>query len=170
MRKVFNIGLLFALLVFSANTATAQQVIAYADVDSIVTSMAEYKAAQADIQSFVTKTQEQLKLKEQQIAAYVQNIQANIENYSINQQKEEEAKIAKMQQDLQAQANDAQTKMAQREQEKMGEIYDKFNKAIEAVAQEKGYTYIMDMKAFLYKDGQGAIDATADIKAKLGIQ
>ena len=170
MRKVFNLGLLFALLVFGANTAAAQQVIAYANVDSIVINMPEYKAAQSDIQSFATKKQEQLKLEEQKIASYVQTIQANINDLSPNQQKEEEAKVAKMQQDLQTKVSQAQVEMAQREQEKMTEIYEKFNAAVEEVAKAKGFTYIMDMKAFLYREGEGAVDATADIKAKLGLQ
>lgn len=168
MKKVFNVGLLFALLVFSANTASAQQVIAYADVDSIVVNMKEYNAARSEIQAYGQQKQKLLQAKEQQIAAYVEQVKAKLNDLSVNQQKEEEAKVQKMQQDLQNSARNAEGELAQKEAEKMQVIYDKFNAAIEAVAKEKGYTYILDKKVFLFL--KGGIDATADVKAKLGVK
>jgi outer membrane protein len=169
MRKVLNLGLMFALLMLGTTTVSAQQqVIAYANVDTIITNMPDFIAARTDIENFAKKKEEQLQLKKKQIEAYVDGVRANVENLSINQQKEEEAKIAKMQQDLQTAATEAQQEMATREQEKMNAIYTKFNNAVEAVAKEKGYTYILDMKAFLYLEG--GINATADVKAKLGVK
>lgn len=172
MRKVLNLGFMFALVLLGTTTVSAQnanaQVIAYANVDSIITSMPEYAAARTDIESFAKKQEESLQMKKKQIDSYVEGIRANIENLSLNQQKEEEAKIAKMQQDLQAAAGTAQQELALREQRSMTQIYDKFNAAIDAVAKAKGYTYIMDMKAFLYLDG--GIDATEEVRAQLGIQ
>jgi outer membrane protein len=168
MRKVLNLGFMFALL-FLATTVSAQnaQVIAYANVDTIITNMPEYIAARTDIENFAKKKEEQLQMQKQQIDAYVEGVRGNIENLSMNQQKEEEAKIAKKQEALQAAANIAQQEMAKREQDQMTAIYDKFNAAIETVAKAKGYTYIMDMKAFLYKDG--GIDATSEVRAQLGM-
>ena len=169
MRKVLNLGLMFTLLMLGTTTVSAQdQVIAYANVDTIITNMPDYITARTDIENFVQKKEEQLQLKKKQIDAYVEGVRANLANLSMNQQKEEEAKIAKMQEDLQAAAAEAQQQMGQREQEKMTAIYDKFNKAIDAVAKAKGYTYIMDQKAFLYLEG--GINATAEVKAHLGIQ
>ena len=158
---------MFALLMLGTTTVSAQQVIAYANVDTIITNMPEYTAARTDIENFAKKKEEQLQLKKKQIDAYVEGVRANLENLSMNQQKEEEAKIEKMNADLQAAATVAQQEMGQREQGQMTAIYDKFNLAIETVAKAKGYTYIMDMKAFLYKDG--GIDATAEVKAQLGM-
>ena len=42
MRKVLNLGLMFALLMLGTTTVSAQQVIAYANVDTIITNMPEY--------------------------------------------------------------------------------------------------------------------------------
>ena len=173
MRKVLNLGFIFALLMLGTTTVSAQnanepQVIAYANVDTIIANMPEYIAARTDIENFAKKKEEALQMKKKQIDSYVEGIRANIANLSMNQQKEEEAKIAKMQQDLQTAAAEAQQQMAEREQKSMVAIYDKFNAAIDTVAKAKGYTYIMDMKAFLYLEG--GIDATADVKAQLGIQ
>jgi len=169
MRKVLNLGLMFALLMLGTTTVSAQtQVIAYANVDSIIASMPEYTAAKTDVENFAKQKESQLQLKKKQIDAYVEGVRANIANLSLNQQKEEEAKIAKMQQDLQAAATAAQQEMASREQQSMLKIYDKFNDAIDAVAKAKGYTYIMDMKAFLYLEG--GIDATSEVLTHLGVQ
>ena len=113
MRKVLNLGFMFALL-FLATTVSAQnaQVIAYANVDTIITNMPEYIAARTDIENFAKKKEEQLQMQKQQIDAYVEGVRGNIENLSMNQQKEEEAKIAKKQEALQAAANIAQQEMA----------------------------------------------------------
>ncbi|SEF58756.1 OmpH family outer membrane protein [Parabacteroides chinchillae] len=57
-------------------------------------------------------------------------------------------------------------------QKKQGEllqpIQDKIQKAIKAVGDEKGYTYIVDPQVLLYT-GTNAIDATSFVKSKLGI-
>ena len=58
-------------------------------------------------------------------------------------------------------------------QKKQGElltpIQEKLRNAIAAVGKENGYLYILDPQIVLYKS-DAAIDATAQVKAKLGIQ
>ena len=48
-------------------------------------------------------------------------------------------------------------------------IRDKVQKAINSVGEENGYTYIMSPQVFLFQ-GNGAIDATSLVKAKLGLR
>ena len=48
-------------------------------------------------------------------------------------------------------------------------IQEKLFKAIEEVGEDNGYTYILNPQAILYKS-KSAIDATEQVKAKLGIK
>ena len=64
--------------------------------------------------------------------------------------------------------------MAEEEIQKKSEslltpIRDKVQKAINSVGEENGYTYIMSPQVFLFQ-GNGAIDATQLVKAKLGLK
>jgi len=63
----------------------------------------------------------------------------------------------------------AENSMAEQQQKLMAPIQEKLEKAIMSVADENGYTYVMDSQAFLYR-GNNAIDATEKVKAKLGIK
>ena len=64
MRKVLNLGLMFALLMLGTTTVSAQQqVIAYANVDTIITNMPDYISARTDIENFAKKKEEALQMK-----------------------------------------------------------------------------------------------------------
>lgn len=63
----------------------------------------------------------------------------------------------------------AQQEMQKRQGELFTPLQEKLQKAIDAVGEEKGYTYIMNPQVFLYT-GSNAVDATSFVKAKLGLK
>ena len=65
----------------------------------------------------------------------------------------------------------AQQVISQKQEELLAPLYKKLNDAIEAVGEEKGYTYILtkNTQVVMYV-GKSAIDATEAVKAKLGIK
>lgn len=62
----------------------------------------------------------------------------------------------------------AQQEMQRKQQELYTPIQEKLQKAIDAVGEEKGYTYILNPQVLLFK-GNSAVDATSFVKAKLGL-
>lgn len=56
-----------------------------------------------------------------------------------------------------------------KQQELMTPIEEKIQKAIKAVGEENGYTYILSPQVLLFKS-DNAIDATDKVKAKLGLK
>ncbi len=62
----------------------------------------------------------------------------------------------------------AQQDVQKKQQELIQPVQEKLQKAIKAVGDEKGYTYIIDPAALLYT-GSNAIDATSFVRAKLGL-
>ena len=81
----------------------------------------------------------------------------------------QEEELYTMQQCLQTTYQTAQQDIAQKRQEFVAPIQEKMLKAIQAVGQEKGFTYIFDTAAMVYVDPT-ATDVMADVKAKLGIK
>lgn len=81
----------------------------------------------------------------------------------------QEEELYTMQQRLQTTYQTAQQDIAQKRQEFVAPIQEKMLKAIQAVGQEKGFTYIFDTAAMVYVDPT-ATDVMADVKAKLGIK
>ena len=73
---------------------------------------------------------------------------------------EEQARIAKFEQDMVKQIQD-------KREELLKPIYEKVNQAIETVAKEGGYQFIFDKGVLLYFDE--GMDVSAKVKAKLGM-
>ena len=63
----------------------------------------------------------------------------------------------------------AQQEMQKKQQELYTPIQEKLQKAIDAVGEEKGYTYILNPQVLLFRNPSTAVDATSFVKAKLGL-
>lgn len=151
-------------------SATAQnQVIAYVDAEVIVQAMPDFKRVESELASYQKVLKKQLEAEEKKIQDYYASVMKEVQigNYSPAQQKEAETKLAKMQEDLQKKAMDAEKQIIQKEAALTKPLYDKFNAALKSVAVANGYNYIFDKKMMLYSDG--GVDATAKLKAQLGI-
>jgi outer membrane protein len=72
-----------------------------------------------------------------------------------------------MQQNLQKIAQESEIKLANREMELTKPIYKRINEAIEKVAKENDYAYVMAKDRFIY--ASGGIDATAKVRTVLGL-
>jgi outer membrane protein len=110
------------------------------------TMQEEYSKKYSDFQAQQDSLTENIKLRRMQ---EIDDIRTRIENF-LPVAKEDMAK----------------------EQEKLVQpVQEKIRKAITAVGEEKGYTYIvsMEQQLFLYT-GNSAVDATPLVKAKLGLK
>lgn len=157
---------IIAMLGFTT-TATAQQKIAHINSDLIISEMAEYKQAKANVESFSQILQKQLEADQKKIEAYYTEVSGKVQRGEMTpiEQKEAETKLGQMQQQLQKDAAGADQKLAEKEAEMTKPLYDKFNAALEKVAEANGFAYIMDVKLALYS--KGGIDATELVKNEL---
>lgn len=163
---------LLALLMITMTLAVAApafaQEVAHVDADMIIPEMAEYKRAKSQVESYGKLLQKNLEARQANMATYYQEVMQKAQAGMLTpvQEQEAQAKLAKMQEDLQKAAAQADTDLAKKESDLTRPLYDKFNAALEAVAAEHGYKYILDKKLLLFAGGP---DATSKVKAKLGI-
>jgi outer membrane protein len=170
MKNVLNLLSVLTVIAFMAlgTTANAQK-IAYVDSDKIVPEMPAYKRAKSEVEAYGKQLQKVLEGKQKDAQAYYQEIMEKAEKGELTpkQEQEAQAKLQKMQEDLQKEAADADRKLAAKEGELTEPLYKEYKTALEKVAKENQYNYILDKKMLLYSDG--GIDATEKIKTALGI-
>ncbi|OWY24150.1 OmpH family outer membrane protein [Sphingobacteriales bacterium UPWRP_1] len=155
---------------FMALTATfAQPKIGHLNSVDLLNSLNEWKTAQVELETFANKIQEQLKAKQKTVVdeynVFVQKVQNG--ELTPKQQDEQQQYFQRKQSELDQDQTKAQQDLMKREDELTTPIRDKVMNAIKAVAQEKGYNYIIDTSvgATLYSSPDD--DVTAFVKAKL---
>lgn len=166
--KFCSLMLVVALMAFSTNSY-AQQKIAYVDADQILPNMPEFKRAKAEVESYRKILEKQLEGKQAAMQQYYADVMAKVQGGTMPpvEQKAAEEKLAKMQEELQQLAGKADKDLIKKEQDLTKPLYEKFESALKTVAKANSYAYVLDKKLLLYEGG--GIDATAKVKAQLGI-
>lgn len=155
-----------ALTIGSATFAKAQK-IAHISLDSLITLMPESKTAQDVAQKYLKELETQVATMETELQTKYADYMKNRESYSpiVAAAKEQEL------QDLNKRIEDFKAQAQQDYQRKYGElskpIYDKAKKAIEAVAKENSYKYVLDTSTGNVLYTEPGDDILALVKKKL---
>lgn len=155
-----------ALTLGSVTFAKAQK-IAHISLDSLITLMPESKVAQDVAQKYLKELETQVATMETELQTKYADYMKNRETYSpiVAAAKEQEL------QDLNKRIEDFKGQAQQDYQRKYGElskpIYDKAKKAIESVAKENSYKYVLDTSAGNVLYTEAADDITTLVKKKL---
>ncbi len=171
MRKTLII--LFFGLFTTAALAQAPQKIGHADGEYIFTQLPEYKQIESELKTFSTQLDNQLKAK-------YQDYQAKLDAYNKLPattpeaiKKDQESTLLQLQENIQKFQEDARNSIQKKQTDLMAPVYEKVGKAIEAVAKENGYAYILSPQLAgggdiaLYADDQYNISAL--VLKKLGV-
>ena len=140
MRTLFL--LLFCVFVVSAQAQETQK-IGYADWEYIFSQLPEFKQIDNELKTHGTQLENQLKAKysdyESKVKAY-QGMPATTPD-AIKADKERE--LAGLQESIQKFQQDAQTSLQNKQTALMDPVFKKVGKAIEDVAKENGFAFIM---------------------------
>ncbi len=125
-------------------TVTQAQKIAHISLDSLITTMPESKTAQDVAQKYLKELETQVATMETELQAKYKDYMDNQDKYSPIVKNAKEGEL----QDLNKRIEDFKAQAQTDYQRKYGElskpIYDKAKKAIEAVAKENSYKYVLD--------------------------
>jgi outer membrane protein len=170
MKKLFKVALIAICMISVGNFAKAQTKIGYLNTNELIPQMPEYKTVNTQIEAY-KKT----------FIDVLQGMSTELQNKSAGYQSKqatmtEAAKIAAQADlnDLNKRAQDYQTSASQSVETKGNELMkpliDKVHNAIEAVAKEKGYTYVIDSGTTQLLVAPPADDLMAAVKLKLAIK
>ena len=113
---------------------------------------------------------------ENQLASMNEEFQKKVQDYQTQEATMAEAikqirqqELQEMQQRIQLFYQTAEQDIQKKQQELLTPVHEKMTKAIKAVGEREGYTYIFDSAAMVHI-GADAIDATPAVKKELGIK
>jgi outer membrane protein len=168
MKNLFKLAVVSALFILSSFTANAQK-IAHINLDSLIGVMPETKVATQAVQDYA-------KQLETQVTAMQTELQTKYEDYQLHQKDMPElvrASKEKELNDLNQRIQDFQQQAQQDYQKKSAElskpVYDKAKKAIDQVAKDNGYKYVLDTSTGVVIYNEPGEDIFNLVIKKLGI-
>ena len=171
MRKLALLAVL-GLLTLMSHAQTATTKVGYADVDYIFNQMPESKQIDSELKSLQTQLKNQIDTKYQDYQKKLADYQANINNMIDAVRANTERELVQMQQNIEKLQQDAQTTVQTKQNTLMEPVFKKVGKAIEDVAKENGYTFILSQQiggldVILYGDEK--MDVSDLVLKKLGV-
>jgi outer membrane protein len=170
MKNLLKVALVAVCMVLMGNFANAQTKIGYINTNDLIPQMPEYKTVNTAIDAFKKTFVDVLQGMGNELQKGSADYQAKQATMT------EAAKLAKQGElsDLQKRAQDYQTSAQQQVEQKGNELMkpliDKVHNAIEAVAKEKGYTYVIDSGTTQLLVAPPADDMMAAVKLKLAVK
>lgn len=131
----------------SAQTQPQQPVIqkiGYADWDYIFAQLPEYKQIDSELKTFGTQLENQLKSKYQDYETKLKAYQGMPATTPDAIKADKERELGALQESIQKFQQDAQTSVQTKQNSLLEPVFSKVGKAIEEVAKENGYSFIIN--------------------------
>ena len=131
---------------FFASSAQAQAPlkIGFTSVEYVLSQMPESKQIESDLKAYGSQLEAQLKSKQTAFQTKLDAYQKGGPTMTPVVKADTEKELQTMQQGLQEFSQTAQQSMQQKQQTLLRPVLDKIQKNIDAVANEQGYTYILN--------------------------
>ena len=171
MKNLFKVLFLGVALFVMSGMAQAQVKIAHVNTAEILDAMPDKATAEKALENYYGELQSQMQAMGTEYQNKVQDYQANEATMSNLVKQSKEKEILDLQNRIQQFQANAESEFESKRAELLAPILEKIQNAINTVGKEKGYTYVLDLAtgAAVYV-GDDAVDATKDVKAKLGIK
>jgi outer membrane protein len=169
MKKIVII-LACALLTGSVVFAQSSLKLGWINSADLLQSMPEKAKADSDIQKYARSFQEQIDIMMKEYQTKGQQYQANEKTMTDAMKEVRMKEIQDLQNRIESTQQSAQEKLQSKKQDVYQPILDKADKAIQAVAKEKNYDYIMDKSGGTLLFGRESDNILPLVKAKLGIK
>lgn len=170
MKKLVKVLFAVVLTVGVSFGVSAQVKVGHVDSATIMEMMPERTQIEQELQTYAAELDAEIKAMYAEYQAKAQDYQANEATLSnlIRQSKQKE--ILDLETRIQEFQNNADYALQAKQMELLNPLIEKVQNAVNAVGQEKGFTYIFDKAAgAVVYIGESAIDITADVKTKLGL-
>jgi len=169
MKTIVKLVIAIVLVAF-CNSVSAQNLkLAHINFQELIVAMPQYDSAQVKLNKFGQELQQLLEELQVEYNRKYEEFSKNQATWSelVRQAKTED--LTAMMQRVQAYQQQAEEKYNQEQEKLIQPVIEKANKAIEAVAKEKGLEYVFPANQLLYK-AVGTIDLLPAVKQYLKIK
>lgn len=167
--KNFRTLLLIAIITVGFNTAQvqAQAKVGHISTDLLISLMPETKALNIELEKLSKTYENELKAEEAKLEAKLNKYKAEQASQTDEVNQQRGAEVQQDQQNLYQASQIAKEEITKKRNEKLRPILEKAKKAIDDIATEQGYTYVLEASTLIVANGT---DLLPSVKAKLGIQ
>ena len=165
--KNFRTLLLIAILTLGFNTVQAQSKIGHISTDLLISLMPETKALNTELEKLSKTYESELKAEEAKLEAKLKKYQAEQASQTDEVNRQRGIEVEKDRQNLYQASQIAREDITKKRNDKLKPILEKAKKAIDEVASENSYTYVLEASTLIVAKGTDLLPA---VKAKLGIQ
>lgn len=147
--KKFLTFLFISIGIFGFSTTTNAQKIGYISADEIIQLMPEAATVQNQLDQYQQSLYQNAQEKQNALNEAIQKFVKDSATMSASLKEVKRGDLQKQSQELAGENQRIQDQFAQKRQELSAPIQKKLQDAIEAVAKENGYTYIMPKEALI---------------------
>lgn len=169
MKKYVIIAFVTISGLFSVN-AMAQSKVGHINAQALIEAMPEAQTAQKSLQQYAEELDKDGKGLIDEYQKKLKEFDEKASTMTDNMKEIKGKEIQTAQKNIQDYQESAQQKIEAKRQEILKPIYDKARKAIEDVAKEKGYGYVIDSSVGVLLVSPAGDDLSAAVKTKLGIK
>jgi outer membrane protein len=156
------------VVLMSSFTANAQK-IAHVNLDSLISIMPESKVAQQAVQDYAKQLEKQVTDMQTELQTKYAEYQEKSKDLAEVIRANKEKELNDLNQRIQDFQQQAQTEYQKKSAELSKPVYEKAKKAIDQVAKENGYKYVLDTSTGLVIYNEPADDIFSLVVKKLGI-
>jgi outer membrane protein len=170
MKKLFKVALVAICMLSAGNFAEAQSKVGYVDFQSILGLMPQTKTIKAQLDAYSKTFTDQLTLMNNELTTKGTAFQKESATMTDAVRTMKQAEL----QDINKRMQDFQTSAQQQFNDKSNELskplIDQIKAAVNAVAKEKGYNYVLDSGQITLIVAPESDDLMAAVKLKLGLK
>lgn len=162
--------IIIATLLTGIATSGFGQKIGYINSNELLAAMPASQQVQAELEKYAKELESQLTTMSTEYESKVSEYQSNQALWSDPVKESKVEEIGSLEKRINKFQQTAQKSLSEKEQELLQPVLDKAQKAIDAVADEKGYDYVFDTSNGMllhYPDGDNLLPA---VKTHLGIE
>jgi outer membrane protein len=168
MKNIFKIAVVGVALIASSYTANAQKM-AHINLDSLITLMPESKTAQAAVQDYSKQLEQQITAMQTELQTKYQTYQTDSPNMAEVVKASKEKELNDLNQRITDFQQQAQADYQKKSAELSKPVYEKAKKAIDQVAKDNGYKFVLDTSTGLVLYSEPTDDIISLVIKKLGI-
>ena len=149
--------------------AVSAQKFGHINTQELFTQMPEVNQVKLKMDTIQAQYEEQLTMMNEEIQRKMQDYQAQEATMADAIKQIRQQELQEMNQRIQLFYQTAEQDIQRKQQELLAPVHEKMAKAIKAVGEREGYTYIFDSAAMVHI-GADAKDVTPAVKKELGIK
>lgn len=168
MKNILKLTVAGAVILMSSFTTNAQK-IAHVNLDSLISIMPESKTAQQSVQEYANVLQQQVTAMQGELQTKYEEYQTKSKDMAEIVRASKEKELNDLNQRIQDFQQQAQTDYQKKSAELSKPVYEKAKKAIDQVAKDNGFKYVLDTSTGIVVYNEPADDIFAMVVKKLGI-